>query len=97
MSDGRWYDKYPALGEYITKLKNVEEGKRARLLTGIKSLIEEFDPELVDRHVMEFPMSIKKRRWYDQDPYAWLAINTLKFADERVWDRVVDYLRGNLE
>jgi hypothetical protein len=97
MSNGRWYDRYPPLGELLTKLKHSGESNRSRLLKGIKELIEESDPGLVDRYVLEFPMSIKKRRWYDQDPYAWLAINSLKYSTDAVKNKVIDYLSKNLK
>jgi hypothetical protein len=97
MSEGRWYDRYPPLGELLTKLKHEGENNRSRLLKGIKELIEETDPELVDRYVLEFPMSTRKRRWYDQDPYAWLAINSLKYSSDSVKSKVVDFLRKNLD
>jgi len=97
MKNGRWYDKYPGLGELLTKLKKTNESERGRLLDGIKQIVETSDSDLVNRHVMEFPLSAKKRRWYDQDPYSWLAINSLKFADDQVKNKVIVYLRSKLK
>jgi hypothetical protein len=97
MKNGRWYDKYPGLGELLTKLKKTNELERGKLLDGIKQIVETSDPDLVNRHVMEFPLSAKKRRWYDHDPYSWLAINSLKFADDQVKNKVIGYLRSKLK
>jgi len=92
----RWYDNYPDLGELLKKLKNINESDRGNLLNSIKGLIEESDPALVDRYVMEFPLSTKKRRWYDKDPYSWLAVNSLKYANENIKKKVIVYLKKKL-
>jgi len=92
----RWYDNYPGLGLLLNKLKNINETKRGNVLNGIKKIIEKHDPDLVDRRVMEFPLSVKKRRWYDKDPYSWLAINSLKYAGDGIKTKVIEYLREKL-
>lgn len=92
----RWYDSYPGLGLLLNKLKNINETKRSTVLNGIKKLIEKYDSNLVDRRVMEFPLSVKKRRWYDKDPYSWLAINSLKYADDGIKKKVIEYLNEKL-
>jgi hypothetical protein len=65
----RWYDKYPELGKLIERLRGVDEDEREAIFDGIKELDKDFDSELIDRHVMEFPMNLR-RRWYDRDPYS---------------------------
>jgi len=37
-----------------------------------------------------------KRRWYDQNPYCWLIINGLKYADDIFLQKVIDYLQREL-
>ncbi len=93
----RWYDKYPGLGDLLKKLKLSDTRDRDYLLTGIKKVIEKFEPDLVDQHVLEFPLSTKKRRWYDLDPYSWLAINSLKLAKDSTKNKVIDFLKTKLE
>jgi hypothetical protein len=91
----RWYDAIPELRNLIEGLRDLSKEKRDDLLDGIKKLHPDFDSAFIDRHVMEFPMHMK-RRWYDQDPYTWLVINGLKYADRPLIDKVIDYLRRRL-
>ena len=55
----------------------------------------DYDNELIDRHVLEFPMT-NRRRWYDKDPYSWLIINALKYANKDLITDVILYLKGKL-
>jgi hypothetical protein len=91
----RWYDAIPELREQIERLKSIHKDKRDRIFDGIKHLETDFDSKLIDRHVLEFPMNLR-RRWYDQDPTSWLMINALKYADRPLLDRVVAYLKHKL-
>ena len=93
----RWYDKYPGLGDLLKKLQLSDSRDRDHLLSGIKKVIEKFEPDLVDQHVLEFPLSTKKRRWYDLDPYSWLAINSLKLAKDNTKNKVIEFLKTKLE
>ncbi len=95
-SEGRSYDIYPNLSELIEKLKNSERRDQDKIISGIKDLIMDFDSELIDRHVMEFPLTVK-RRWYDKDPYSWLVMNALKYGEEKLIKNVVNYLQKKLK
>jgi hypothetical protein len=92
----RWYDKYPELGKLIERLRGVDEDEREAIFDGIKELDKDFDSELIDRHVMEFPMNLR-RRWYDRDPYSWLVINALKYAEKPLIQKVIEYLKEKLK
>jgi len=91
----RWYDAVPELREQIERLKHVDKDKRDKIFDGIKQLESDFDSKLIDCHVLEFPMNLR-RRWYDQDPTSWLMINALKYADKSLLQRVIDYLKLKL-
>jgi hypothetical protein len=91
----RWYDSVPELRGLIERLRDLGKDKRDALFDGIKKLDPDFDTKFIDRHVLEFPMHLK-RRWYDQDPYSWLVINALKYADGPLLDRVIDFLKKKL-
>ena len=91
----RWYDAVPELKDQIERLKNINKEKRDKIFDGIKHLESDFDSKLIDCHVLEFPMNLR-RRWYDQDPTSWLMINALKYADRPLLQRVIDYLKLNL-
>jgi len=91
----RWYDAVPELRDQIERLKDLNKEKRDKLFDGIKKLESDFDSKLIDRHVLEFPMNLR-RRWYDQDPTSWLMINALKYADRPLLQRVIDYLKQKL-
>ena len=91
----RWYDKYPDLSDRIEKLKDLKKRERDIIMLDIKDIIMDYDNELIDRHVLKFPMTYK-RRWYDKDPYSWLIINALKYANEYLISDVILYLKGKL-
>ncbi len=85
----RWYDKTPELSGYIDYLRDVEPDRRDKIIGDLKGLISD---GLIDDNVLEFPLTTK-RRWYDSDPYAWLVINALKYADDELINRVIGYFR----
>jgi len=91
----RWYDKNPELRKLLEKLKKLEKDERDVIFDDIKKLDDDFDSKLIDRHVMEFPMNLR-RRWYDRDPYSWLVINGLKHADDVLLDKVIVCLKEKL-
>jgi hypothetical protein len=91
----RWYDDIPGLRLHFEKLRNMDVERRNRIFEGIKKLDRDFDTRLIDQHVLDFPME-PKRRWYDQDPYAWLIINSLRYASKNLLDRVIEYLDRSL-
>ncbi len=92
----RWYDNNPELGKLIESLRDVDEDKREAIFDGIKELDRDFDTKLIDCHVMEFPMNLR-RRWYDRSPYSWLVINALKYAEKPLIRKVIEYLKEKLE
>ncbi|MFW6138943.1 MAG: hypothetical protein ACOC7U_07205 [Spirochaetota bacterium] len=91
----RWYDTYLDLRSYIDRLRDLDKKERERIIDEIYHLITSYDENLIDEHVLSFPMS-QRRRWYDKDPYSWMVINGLKYADERLLDKIVDRLRQKL-
>jgi len=91
----RWYDKYPILRKFIGRLKSLEKGERETIILDMQRMVLEYDNELIDRHVYEFPMTYR-RRWYDNDPDSWLVINVLKFADENLITDIILYLKERL-
>ena len=95
-SDKRWYDANPVLRELLERLKITDNPKQEKLIGGIKDLIMSCDSELMDRWVLEFPLTTK-RRWYDKNPYSWLVINSLKYAEKKLQRRVISYLKKELK
>ena len=88
----RWYDSQPLLAEMIEKMQFMESEKTESILRGIKNIVDKFDPDFIDKNVLEFPMS-DKRRWYDDEPQAWLVINCLQYADSKMMSEVLVYLK----
>ena len=88
----RWYDKNPELSGFFERLKDFDPARRESMIGDLKDLITSFDDGLIDDNVMEFPLTTK-RRWYDSDPYAWLVINALKYADDELINRVIVYFK----
>ncbi len=88
----RWYDKYEKLGQQIENLKEMDAEQRDALIKGIMRIIKEESPELLEDFMLEFPIKIKRRRWYDNDPYLWLLMNGLKNGEDKLLLRVADFL-----
>jgi len=89
--NNRWYDKYSDLAELLEKLKNLGKRERDRIILYLKDLIIEYDKQLFDKYVFEFPMPFN-RRWYDKSPFSWLVINALKHADDDLITDITLYL-----
>ncbi len=94
-SNKRWYDSNPRLALLLNLLKNQEKKCRDDIINELKDIINDYDDTLIDRHVSEFPM-LEKRRWYDKDPYSWLVINSIKFADDVLITRIINHLTTRL-
>lgn len=94
--NNRWYDQHPDFSNNLEKLKDLPKEKRDLILYRIKKLINKNNPDLIDEHVMDFPMD-QKRRWYDEDPYLWLVINSLQYANESLLKKVTQLLKKNLD
>jgi hypothetical protein len=92
----RCFAKYPDLKESIDKLKYLNCQDRNKIIHGMKDLILHHDNELFDKYVIEFPFEYG-RRWYDKDPYSWLVINSLKYADENLKADIIIYLHEKLK
>ncbi len=88
----RWYDKDKLLGKNIDRIKNMNEERRGQVVGGIMRIIREAEPTLLDDHVMEFPLAIERRRWYDADPEIWLIINGLRYASKELLEKVASYM-----
>lgn len=93
----RWYDKYPKLARCLDSFKDMHPKARDNLVKGVLTLISENDPNtIMENFVMEFPLDIYKKRWYDDDPYLWLIFNSLKNANNTLKDKVTSFLEENL-
>ncbi len=91
----RWYDDNPRLALLLNLLKNQDKKLRDEIINELKEIINSYDDTLIDRHVSEFPM-LEKRRWYDKDPYSWLVINSIKYADKYLLEDILNHLTTRL-
>jgi hypothetical protein len=78
----RWYDRIPALAAALESLRTMAPGRRDAKIRDVLSLVKSLSPDLLDRFVLQFPLNILRRRWYDTDPYLWLVFNGLRFAED---------------
>jgi hypothetical protein len=92
----RLYDKFLDLSQYIEKLRKLKKHKREKILIDLKDLIISHDDTLFDKHVQEFPITVKKR-WYDKDPFSWIVVNALKYADTDLLIKLFDYFEKSLK
>lgn len=89
----RWYNKYITLSNRLTDFRDIETHQQDILVKGVMSLVTDYDPNLLTcDKACEFPLSIDRKRWYDQDPYIWLMFNTLQMADTVLINSVTSYL-----
>ena len=93
----RWYDKHKHLKGNIDKLQYIDKSFREYLLSGIRALIKNKHPQLLEESIQKFPLEINRRRWYDKDPYLWLIINGLEHASQELLDEVASYLQTEQE
>ena len=93
--NNRWYDNKSELNKLIDQLGRIEKKERNEILIEIRDLINDYDPELIDRNVLDFPLS-SKRRWYDKDPVAWMTINGLMFAENEILEKAVSMIESRV-
>lgn len=93
----RWYDQYETLGRHIDNLKDMNTGRRDKLIRGIHGIIQQHSPSLLDESVLDFPLDLARQRWYDRDPYLWLTINGLQQADPDLLATVALFLEEDAQ
>jgi hypothetical protein len=92
----RWYDKYPQLALLLESLCTIKGSQRNTIISGIMEIIKLATPNLLEQYVLDFPLDIKRRRWYDRDPYLWLIFNGLKYADAKLLKNVTRFLQKEI-
>jgi len=94
--NGRWYDRYPPLDTQFEALKEMSSSQRNKIMRELRKLITDDQPTLIDRTVMDYPLTYK-RRWYDKDPLCWLTINALKHGGEPLINEAIAFLKDALK
>lgn len=97
MKDQRWYDNDDKLSRCIEGLRYVPSFERYRLVQGMMCLIKEYQDDLLDRFVLDFPLEPNRCQWYDSDPYLWLVINGVQYGTPQLQHQVTAYLAEELE
>ena len=92
----RWYDRNRKLKYYLESLQRVERPLREKIVKEIMAVVKEHDGALLDRFAEEYPLEIRKQRWYDQNPYLWILYNGLRYASDEVIECVIDYFESVL-
>jgi hypothetical protein len=85
----RWSDNDSELTFLIESLRFVTEENIERAMVELKDLIDAETPELINIHVEKF---VLRRRWYDDNPYTWLVLNSLKYAPSKLLHKSKDCL-----
>jgi hypothetical protein len=96
MKSHHWYNKNKKLGFNIDKLKNLPFYRRNHIVQGIMCLMKQHEPDLLEEFVLDFPLEINRRRWYDDDPYLWLIINGLRYGSKQLHQLVFIYLEKEM-
>ncbi len=87
----RWYDANRKLRYYLGYLQHVDRPLREKIVRDLMDLVKEYDGVLLDRFAEEYPLEIRKQRWYDQNPYLWILFNGLRYASDELVDIVIEY------
>ncbi|HBE01066.1 MAG TPA: hypothetical protein DC049_01125 [Spirochaetia bacterium] len=86
----RWYDTYPVLKDALEKIKHEKKENQVQFFSQINNIIMEYDENLTEKHIEKFHF---KRRWYDKNPYSWLVINSLAWAEKPLLEAVISSLK----
>lgn len=97
MKKNRWYDKHEGLANHFEALKAMPPKRLEEMLKDLIALGRLLDPNLFEEHLLEYPLDLKKRRWYDDDPYLWLVVNGLRFASDDIINKVVAFFDKQIE
>ncbi|MCH6582869.1 MAG: hypothetical protein IH808_07585 [Proteobacteria bacterium] len=89
----RWYDRHDELGKYLDLMAELSPEQRDELVKGIMVIIKRESPDFLTDLVLQFPLDLFRRRWYDKDPYLWLVFNGLEYADDAMVKKVIDYFK----
>jgi hypothetical protein len=89
----RWYDAFPKLSRQFESFKHMHPHTRDKLIADIMGMVKSVKPGLLEEFLMDFPLDLNRRRWYDRDPYLWLMINGLKYAPVDLLRQVEAYLQ----
>lgn len=95
MKSNRWYDEYPELSSALGQLKNLDEKIRTILLEEVKNVILRESPGVWEELEVELPE--ERRRWYDQDEFAWKVLSCLSQVSEETINVAVIFLKKKLE
>ncbi len=87
----RWYDANRKLRYYLESLQKVDRPLREKIVRDLMELVKEYDGVLLDRFAEEYPLEMRKQRWYDQNPYLWILFNGLRYASDEVIELVIEY------
>jgi hypothetical protein len=89
--NNRWYDRH-RVGKYLDLFRDMTKDERDPIILGIMQLVKEYGSAFIDESVMDFPLELLRRRWYDKDPYLWIIFNGLQRAEPELLDKIADYL-----
>jgi hypothetical protein len=92
----RWYDSHP-IGKYLDHFKGMQKKQRDPYILGIMKIAKKYGSSFIDDSVMDFPLELIRRRWYDMDPNLWIVFNGLERADVKLLDEISVYLEENLK
>lgn len=93
----RWYDKHKNLARHLEKFKGMETRRRNRIVRDVLKIVREMNPGILEEFLLDFPLDVIRRRWYDEDPYLWLLFNGLEHADQPLLERITNHLRTTMK
>ena len=92
----RWYDRNRKLKYYLESLQGLSRPLRAKIVREIMEVVRACDGALLDRFAGEYPLALRRQRWYDQNPYLWILFNGLEHASDEVIAKVIEYFENTL-
>ena len=91
----RWYDDDKSFAEDIDKLRDSVPNIRDAWVKDLLEIINKSDPgQMNTDKLLDFPLTMFRRRWYDNDPYLWIMMNSLQNSNDKTVLAVKEYLAG---
>ncbi|MFH1760564.1 MAG: HEAT repeat domain-containing protein, partial [bacterium] len=95
--NNRWYDWHKKLGKLFDSLKSLHYKRKDKIIKDILIIIRKSDlSNRIFNRAFDFPLPGQDKRWYDNDPYLWLIINGLEYADKKLLKKITDYLENQV-
>lgn len=94
----RWYDKKERISKQMESLLNASPKVKFKIIKALLDIIHDnADQEIIKRFKVPLDIDTWSRRGYDHEAATWIVINNLKYVDDKVLNKVADYIEKNID